>query len=137
MSKCYFEDSVRAHAHVGPFERCAVCGKTICPECIGQHSSSGGVWCIRCTTVSLDDDRLARYTYRTPIVVASPPTHTTPRPAVQVIVSVLSGLGHLTLLLLRGLLAPLRRTEQQPADWDDINVNFTLATLLHDLTLTQ
>ena len=41
MSKCYLEDAIRTHTDVGPFERCTVCGKTICSECIGRHLPSG------------------------------------------------------------------------------------------------
>ena len=109
MSKCFYEDSVSAHAHVGPFERCARCGKTICPECVGRHTSSREVWCFRCATVSLDDDRLAEYPYRPPRVVRTTSPRIIPlRPAPHRIHSALRRLGHMALWLL----APFRRDEQ-------------------------
>ena len=101
MSKCYFEDSVSAHAHVGPFERCARCGKTICPECVGRHISSREVWCFRCATVSLDDERLTRYTHRPPTRTYTTAARTIRlRPATHGIQRALSRLGHSGLWLL-------------------------------------
>lgn len=51
-SKCAFSDSTSTHKHLGPFERCAACGKTICSECVGRHLPTGVVWCIRCVSDS-------------------------------------------------------------------------------------
>ena len=65
MSKCYLDvrNSVRTHM-LDRSGACTVCGKTICSECIGWHLPTGAVWCVRCASVSLGDDRLAQFTYR-------------------------------------------------------------------------
>ena len=113
MSKCYFEDSVSAHTHVGPFERCARCGKTICPQCVGRHTSSREVWCFRCATISLDDARLTEYPYRPPTVVFRTAPRIIPlHRSTHGIVSALKRLGHSGRWLLGSLLAPFRRDEQ-------------------------
>ena len=119
MSKCYLEDAIRTHTHVGPFERCTVCGKTICSECIGRHLPSGAVWCVRCASVSLGDDRLAQFTYRPgSLVYTTSLQHRSPR-------SIRHGMRR----LFRGLAAPFRRPERQSANLNDYRFDLTFTTL--------
>jgi hypothetical protein len=119
MSKCYLEDAIRTHTHLGPFERCTVCGKTICSECIGRHLPSGAVWCVRCASVSLGDDRLAQFTYRPgSLVYTTSLRRRSPR-------SIRHGMRR----LFRGLATPFRRPERQSADLNDYRFDLTFATL--------
>ena len=119
MSKCYLEDAIRTHTHVGPFERCTVCGKTICSECIGRHLPSGAVWCVRCASVSLGDDRLAQFTYRPgSLVYTTSLQRRRPR-------SIRHGMRR----LFRGLAAPFRRPERQSANLNDYRFDLTFTTL--------
>ena len=46
---CYRSASDPNHPHLGPFQRCQTCHRTICPDCIGSHTASGGVICVGCS----------------------------------------------------------------------------------------
>lgn len=59
MPTCYREHMKPGHRHIGPFNRCSKCGRTICCDCSGKHLESGQVICIECSRSSV-----ARLYYR-------------------------------------------------------------------------
>ncbi len=131
MSQCYLKDSIHAHPHLGPFERCIVCGKSICSECIGRHLSTGAVWCLRCAAVSDGADRVLKLTSQPSKIIHVAPVWRVARPSAKYRIAIaFRDLRDFVARVLNGLAAPFRSNGWQPRQSRfDANLNLSFSTL--------
>jgi len=123
MAQCYTSPS-----HKGPFEKCAICGKTVCPECGGRHLPTGEVWCWRCAGMdrAVNPQRHRAYYATAPVVDVPQPSHAF-RTLSRTLGGASRGVSRTLRTVFGGLAAPFRDSRgAYDRHW---GVDLTLATL--------